>query len=139
MRGGYVFYTPDLTISNNHLGVLQSIRSLLGCGRIHKNKNSYAFVIRAHKDVARVAEQLIPRCIIKREKLEYVLSFIRSRKWMNDGPLSSISREELEELFLVRGLSLSSIAKLLGCSKSGVNKRLKKWNIRRPRPKAERI
>lgn len=133
-KGKYFFYVTELAISNNHLGALQTIRNFLGCGRIHKNKKSFNFVIRNHNDVARVAEQLIPRIIIKKEKLEEVLAFIRGRKWLNDSPLSFTTREQLQELYLGQRLSSAAIARKLGCSKSGVCKRLKRWGITKPDP-----
>lgn len=132
MKGKYLFHTVDLRISNNHLGALQSIQKFLGCGYITKNNNSYNFVIRNHRDVARVAEELIPRIIIKRDKLRCVLSFIQGKEWQNDGPLSFVTRNQLLELYLNKGMTSSAIAKKLGCSRSGVRKRLLKWGIAKP-------
>lgn len=96
-------------------------------------------MIRNHRDVARVAEELISRTIIKKEKLEQVLAFIQGRKWLNDSPLSFTTREQLQNLYLNQDLSSSAIAMKLGCSKSGVCKRLKRWGITKPKPTKSKI
>lgn len=125
-RGKYTYSMANLSISNNHLKTLKIVQEFIGCGRIHGHKKHYSLVIRNHHDVARVAGQLIPRCIIKQEKLKRVFAFVESKKWLNDGPLSFVSNDQLYELYVNQGMTGVSIARKFGCSKSAVYKRLKR-------------
>ncbi len=119
----------NLSISNNDLRTLELVQKFIGCGRIREHKKHYWLSIRNHHDVARVAEQLIPRCIIKHDKLKQVLAFVENKKWLNDGPLSFVSNDHLRELYMNRRMTGTSIARKFGCTKSAVYKRLKRSGV----------
>jgi len=118
--------TCYLRFSNKVKEVLEEIRQFLQAGyfTLDKKKGVFHLVIGGHKKVLRIAEELAPRCVIKRTSLEDLICFIKSRQWKNDTGLYTVSREELYRLYWEKQLSILEIAKIFNRDRKSVEHKM---------------
>ena len=84
--------TIQLRFCNNDKPVLEDIRNFIACGQIylvgksgqrgHKN-NYYQLIVSKHDDVLRIAEELVVRCRIKRQRLAWAIDYVRGKAWLD--------------------------------------------------------
>jgi hypothetical protein len=125
--------TCYLRFSNKDRMVLEKIREFLQVGyfTLDKKKGVSHLVIGGHKKVLRIAEELAPRCVIKKLGLEDLICFIKGRQWKNDTGLYVVSREELYKLYWEKQLSILEIAKIFDRDRKSVEHKMTALGIPR--------
>lgn len=80
--------TVSLQITNTHLRTLQRVKRFMHVGSIYliqdKRENRqacYSLTISGHARVLKIAILLVNRCIIKHERLQTAIHYIRHRSW----------------------------------------------------------
>lgn len=113
----------ELNFANTHVDSLRAIQSFLGCGHINKhftrtNFNCYILTMSHHEDVLRVAEGMLQFSIIKKQRLERMIFYIKGRRWSRRSRTKlfagQIKKEDLERLYLEEKNSMKKIAEIYG-------------------------
>lgn len=70
-----------LAFSNNNVKVLNLIRSFINAGQIVNQDGHYRLIVKRHKSLLRVANEIHLNSIVKKEALKEAIMFTLSRKW----------------------------------------------------------
>jgi len=128
----------EISFANTNKAVLQQIREFVGFGNIHTSKTPkgapYHQLHFANRVVCMgIAKELIPRCIIKGEKLSALVNFVEATQWKKIfRPYSRpthLTPELLRHLYVEKKLSTHEIGHLNNCADSTVRKRMLKFGI----------
>ena len=114
----------ELTMCNTNREAIENIKAFLGCGGIEVRnrlgwKTLFVFHTGAWRHVLRLAQELEPRCIVKKEQLQRIIEFIEQHPWQL-GDTSALTKESLTEYYLHRKWSLTQIARKFRVSHGAV-------------------
>ncbi len=80
--------TVQLRIDNTFRRAIVEIKSFVKCGTISNrgrakpyHKDRIRLTVSNHSDVLRILEGMLPYLIVKRERAEAMIGYIRGRKW----------------------------------------------------------
>lgn len=117
----------ELSWHNSDRESIEAMQAFMGCGRIKArerppHRTMYALVVADVESMQRVAEELIPRCIIKREKLLALREALkeikpRSAGW---GSLPEAGATEIRRLYHDQGWTQKRIGERFGVTQSAV-------------------
>ncbi|MCJ7634145.1 hypothetical protein MUP77_17375 [Candidatus Bathyarchaeota archaeon] len=127
--------TVRLQVVNTNLEVIEVIKNFIDCRTVRKSiregnrKPIYECAITNHENCLRIAKQLLPYCIVKKEKLEALIKFIEGNSWVKK-PLQ-IPKEKLQELYWEKQMTLEDIGKLYGYDLQAVQALMKHLGVPR--------
>ena len=120
-----------LSWANNNLESLEAIQAFIEAGHIQirkkrgmMTKEAYQLNISKVEELIRVGEMMLPHLIIKRERMQKMLDFVReNRKPQSSawGVLVAIGVDEIKRLYFDEGMTQSQIADKIGCSRGAVS------------------
>ncbi|HEC64561.1 hypothetical protein LCGC14_1307020 [marine sediment metagenome] len=121
-RGKVIFQ-----ISNTDLKILESIKNYIGFGYIrvsHRNPEKWkpqgVYVVSRHEDVEKILKKLKGKIIVKNERLNNALFFIKNKNWERKIPLDIKKIRKMQK----EGKSLIKIANEFGVGQTTIFNRL---------------
>lgn len=136
----------ELSWHNSDRESIEAMEAFMGCGRIvtrerPPHRTMYALMVSDVESIQRVVEELIPRCIIKREKLLALREALKEIKpraagW---GALTEAGTAEIRRLYHDEGWTQQRIGERFGVTQSAVKNFMHRNGIStRPRSEAAR-
>jgi len=138
-EGNVVFNAPPsrpnyvitgLCWTNTHLESLAAMQAFMGCGRISKGRRMklgrrdiYSLEVRCRDDILRVGRQLLPRLVIKRQRLLEMVAFVREHRRSQPktwGRLAALGVAEVRRLYWLEGLNQKQIGVRAGVPRNAV-------------------
>jgi len=131
---GWVTFYPKyahVAVANKDVMVLELIQSFLGYGKIYNTGRVQTLFIGNHEHQLDFCYHVLPHSIVKKAKLERLRTFIEGKEWWANRKLKNVARNELEELYWNKKLSIRQIAKIFDVEYNAVWLKLEKLQIPR--------
>jgi len=131
---GWIAFYPKyahLAVANKNVMVLELIQSFLGYGKIYDTGRVQTLYIGNHEHQLDFCYHVLPHSIVKKAELERLRAFIEGKEWWANRKLKNVTRDELEELYWNKKLSIRQIAKIFGVGYNSVWLKLEKLQIPR--------
>jgi len=117
-------------IMNNYLLVLRKICDFLGFGSITAHGCScYNLRLGKKNNVIKVGEKLLDLCIVQRLRIRDMLRFYATHEWHPEHKMKNVTRDELQELYLNKQLSIRQSARIYGVKYNPMREKLIKFGI----------
>ena len=128
----FLFATATQRARDLGLKVIQPSPSKnLGYGKIYNTGRVRTLYIGNHDHQLDFCYHVLPHSIVKKAKLERLRAFIEGKEWWANRKLKDVARDELEELYWNKKLSIRQIAKIFGVEYNAVWLKLEKLQIPR--------
>lgn len=124
----------SLTMTNTNLALLEMIKEFVGFGNIYEQKVTNRFGkhpchflrFANHKGALRFAENILPYCVIKKQRIEALITAIKSHKWRGE---YEVDRNALYDLYWNKHYPSRIVGKELGIPEKVIPHLLRRFGI----------
>jgi hypothetical protein len=129
-----------LQFTNTNLQVLEEIRKFVQAGNINELRRKanprhlkcYNLLVYSRRHVVRIAKEMMPHLIVKKDKIQAIIAVLESRRFRSDKPTTADAEfaDVVNRLYWGEDISTTQIAKKFNLNPKTIRAFMRRNNIR---------